>query len=222
MAVTEHYGDTKKLAAAMALCCDSALTPGGGIVGDPTENALVAFALREGLDKNDLEDKFPRVAEAPFDSSRKMMSTVHRTPDGFVQYTKGAPDEVLRLCAGLSPAEIQDITQMNAEYAGRALRVIACAYRESGGAPEESGLTFLGLAAMIDPVRPEALAAVASCKRAGIRVVMITGDHKDTAAAIAAELGIVSGQSDIAVMTGRELDELAEEEFAKRIDYTSV
>jgi Ca2+-transporting ATPase len=222
MTVVESYGDTQALAKALALCCDSQLAPDGGILGDPTENALVAFARKEGLDKNALEDGCPRTAEAPFDSFRKMMSTVHRTPEGFVQYTKGAPDEVLKLCTGLTPEETREISSKNAEYAGRALRVIACAYRKSDGTPEESGLTFLGLAAMIDPVRPEVLAAVDSCKHSGIKVVMITGDHKVTAAAIAAELGIITGQSDVAVMTGRELDELTDEEFGTRIDYVSV
>jgi Ca2+-transporting ATPase len=222
MAVMEHYGEASQIAAAMALCCDSQLAPDGSILGDPTENALVAFALSQGIDKNALEREYPRATEAPFDSTRKMMSTVHRMPEGFVQYTKGAPDEVLKRCVGLTPGEIHEISRQNAEYASRALRVIACAHRESGGVPDETGLTFLGLAAMIDPVRPESVDAAASCKRSGIKIVMITGDHKDTAAAIARELGIISGKSDTAVMTGSELNDLSDEEFARRVDYTSV
>ncbi|MDR0324581.1 MAG: cation-translocating P-type ATPase [Oscillospiraceae bacterium] len=216
MTVVESYGESKLLAKAMALCCDSQLSPDGGIVGDPTENALVAFALKEGLDKNILDAEFPRVAEAPFDSVRKMMSTVHQTPDGFVQYTKGAPDEVLKVCTGLTPEQVGEITDKNKEYADKALRVIACAYRQSDGTPDESGLTFIGLEAMIDPVRPEAKIAIEECKSSGIKVVMITGDHKETAAAIAKELGMITSAEQ--AITGRELDGLSDEEFAKRIE----
>ena len=234
MTVMESFGDTKLLAMAMALCCDSQLAPDGNIVGDPTENALVAFALKEGLDKNKLD--FPRVGEAPFDSVRKMMTTLHKTSGGVTQYTKGAPDEVLRICTHilwegevkpLTPEFLQTITQKNKEYADRALRVLACAYRERDAVPAdcspdkiENGLTLIGLAAMIDPIRPEVLAAVDECRSAGIKVVMITGDHKETAAAIAKELGII--ESSEQAMTGRELDELTEEEFEARIENTFV
>ncbi|MDR1753925.1 MAG: HAD-IC family P-type ATPase, partial [Eubacterium sp.] len=183
MTVVESYGDTELLAKAMALCCDSQLSPDGDIVGDPTENALVAFALKEGFSKNDLAAESPRVAEAPFDSMRKMMSTVHRSKSGIVQYTKGAPDEVLRVCTHalfngevvpLMPELLRVITEKNKEYADRALRVLACSYKELEEVPAdcspekiETGLTFIGLEAMIDPVRPEVLAAVKSCESSG-------------------------------------------------------
>ena len=236
MTVTECFGDRALAAKAMALCCDSELSPGGDLVGDPTENALVAFALAEGYDPKALADEFPRVAEAPFDSVRKMMSTFHRTADGVVQYTKGAPDEVLRVCTHasrngqavpLSGGIRREIIAQNKAYADRALRVLACARREWDDIPAdcsprsiENGLTFIGLEAMTDPVRPEAKAAVNACKRSGIKVVMITGDHKETAAAVAKELGIIGdvGQA----MTGRELDRLSDAEFESRIETTFV
>ncbi|MCL2107232.1 MAG: calcium-translocating P-type ATPase, PMCA-type [Oscillospiraceae bacterium] len=231
MTVVESCGEEKLLASAMALCCDSRLAPDGEIVGDPTENALVAFALKKGLDKNALEAEFPRVGEAPFDSMRKMMSTIHQAGEGLVQYTKGAPDEILRVCSHalldgkavpLNEEILRGIVEKNSAFADRALRVLACAYKDLPSLPErceataiENGLTFIGLEAMIDPVRPEVRAAVDECRSSGIKVVMITGDHKETAAAIARELGIIesAGQA----ITGRELDELSDEEFGDRI-----
>ena len=236
MTVKETFGEAKLLARAMALCCDSQLSPDGGIVGDPTENALVAFAREEGLDKNALEEQYPRMAEAPFDSIRKMMSTIHQTEKGFTQYTKGAPDEILLVCSNalidgqiveMTPAVLERISGMNSGYADRALRVLACAYRETDALPAdcspgkiENGLTFIGLAAMIDPVRPEVKAAVDECKSSGIKVVMITGDHKDTAEAIARDLGIVTSSEQ--AITGHELDSLSDEEFEARIANTFV
>ena len=234
MTVVESYGEIAFLAKAMALCCDSRLSPdgSGSIAGDPTENALIAFALKEGFDKNSLEIDFPRVAEAPFDSTRKMMSTIHKTPNGIIQYTKGAPDEILRACThiladgkpvALTPDAMQIIFEKNKEYADRALRVLACAYKDLDAVPTdcdptklENGLTFIGLEAMIDPVRPEVKAAVDSCKSSGIKVVMITGDHKDTAAAIAKELGIITSLDQ--TIAGRELDELDDDEFKRRVE----
>jgi len=236
MTVVESYGGTELLAKAMALCCDSQLSPDGSIVGDPTENALVLFALKQGFDKNELARVYVRVAEAPFDSARKMMSTIHQTPGyqssgRFVQYTKGAPDEVLRACTRalldgqtvpLTPGVIQTITEKNNEYADRALRVLACAYREWDEIPSdcspgniENSLVFIGLEAMIDPVRPEVMAAVEDCKSSGIKVVMITGDHRETAVAIAKEAGIITGPGQ--AVTGQELDGFSDEEFEKRI-----
>ena len=236
MTVIESFGDEKLLSKAMALCCDSQLSPDGEIVGDPTENALVAFALKQGFNKNDLAAEFPRVAEAPFDSVRKMMSTLHRTTGGIIQYTKGAPDEILGVCTHVVidgqevvlSEEIKDkIIKQNKEYADRALRVLACAYKQmdtvpADCAPEkiENGLIFIGLEAMIDPVRPEVKTAVEECKSSGIKVVMITGDHKETAAAIAKELGIITSADQ--AMTGRELDTLSDMEFESRIENTFV
>ncbi|MCL2747027.1 MAG: cation-translocating P-type ATPase [Oscillospiraceae bacterium] len=249
MTVVESYGDEKLVAKAMALCCDSQLSQDGEIMGDPTENALVAHALANGLDKNALADQFPRVAEAPFDSARKLMSTIHKTPRGFVQFTKGAPEEVLRVCShalvegntgdtgGAAPVPmvpmapmvpmsigiLEKIDAQNMDYANRALRVLACAYKEydtlpvsCGPADIESGMTFVGLTAMIDPVRPEAKAAVDSCNSSGIKVVMITGDHKDTAIAIARDLGIITSMDQ--AITGRELEKLSDDEFEDRIE----
>ncbi|MDR2888498.1 MAG: HAD-IC family P-type ATPase, partial [Lachnospiraceae bacterium] len=192
MTVVESYGETARLAQAMALCCDSQLAPDGTIVGDPTENALIVFALKEGYDKNQINARYPRVGEAPFDSVRKMMSTIHQTDAGLIQYTKGAPDEVLRVCTHalvdgvvvpLDEAVRQNIITKNKEFADRALRVLAGAQREWTAVPEdrspdnlEKDLTFIGLEAMIDPVRPEVKVAVEECKSSGIKVVMITGD----------------------------------------------
>ena len=236
MTVVESFGDTGLLAKGMALCCDSQLLPDGSIMGDPTENALIAFALKEGFDKNALAAEFPRVAEAPFDSGRKMMSTVHQAQGGYVQYTKGAPDEVLQVCThalwngqavAMTPEIMQSITDQNGEFADRALRVLACAYKELQAVPAdcapakiETGLTFIGLEAMIDPVRPEVRAAVDSCKSSGIKVVMITGDHRDTAAAIAKEIGILSSPEQ-AIM-GRELEGLSDRAFEERVENTYV
>ena len=236
MTVVESYGDDKLLAKAMALCCDSRLAPDGRITGDPTENALVAYALKADLDKNRLEAEYPRVAEAPFDSMRKMMSTVHKSGDGYVQYTKGAPDEVLGVCThaliGGVPAPLTDdiiksIMDKNSEFADRALRVLACSYKTVDAAPVdcapdklEHGLTFIGLEAMIDPVRPEVVAAVENCKTSGINAIMITGDHRDTAFAIAKELGIVESPGQ--AITGRELDTLSDADFEKQIENIRV
>ena len=232
MTVVDTYGDAKFLAGAMALCCDSHLNPDGTITGDPTENALITFALKEGIDLKSLAANNPRVAEAPFDSARKMMSTVHKTRDGIIQYTKGAPDEVLARCSYaltdgrivmMDKSVLGAITEKNGEFADGALRVLACAYKKIDRVPEhiapektETNLTFIGLAAMIDPVRPEAKAAVESCARSGITAVMITGDHRETAAAIAMELGMITDPAQ--AITGAELDGLDDEEFADRIE----
>jgi Ca2+-transporting ATPase len=231
MTVVETSGERSPLAKAFALCSDSRLnSQSGEIVGEPTENALVAFAGKEGFDKNRLDADFPRRGEIPFDSKRKLMTTVHALPEGgFVQYTKGAPDEILKRCGSamqkgtvvpMTEERRRKIADANRGMAGRALRVLAAAQKPLSALPEEftpekleTGLTFLGLAGMIDPVREEAAEAVRECRRAGIRPVMITGDHRDTAAAIAAQIGIV--QSGEPVMTGSELDRLSDEELKK-------
>ncbi len=236
MTVVEHTGETRLLATAMALCSDASWTPEGA-QGEPTEAALVNFAAAEGLKKSALEEKQPRVAEAPFDSSRKMMSTVHQIDGGFVQYTKGAPDEVLRLCTSymengemcpMTEEKRQAILLDNKNMADRALRVLAAAQRLwSDTLPEdispeslEQELCFIGLAGMIDPVRPEVKDAIHQCRKAGIRPVMITGDHKDTAVAIAKELDILDS-ADQAV-TGSALNDLTDEELAEAVPKYSV
>lgn len=238
MTVVEHKGTDKELLAkAMALCSDARLNEAREAVGEPTECALVGFAYQCGFPKDALEQEMPRIGEAPFDSMRKMMSTVHKKKEGgCIQYTKGAPDEVLKRCTKifyngsvqeLSKEHRDRILSENKEMADKALRVLAAAYREwetepaSYAAEElEQELCFIGLTGMIDPVRPEVKAAIEECRNAGIRAIMITGDHKDTAVAIAKELGLLADES--AAITGMELDDIGEEEFKERVREFSV
>ena len=235
MTVVEHTGDTKVLAEAMTLCND-AVFEDGGAKGEPTEAALVNFGAAEGIIKSELEKMQPRVAEAPFDSGRKMMSTIHKCGDAFVQYTKGAPDEVLRRCISyeqdgkilpMTEEKRREILDKNHSMADKALRVLAAAKRKWNAVPEdvtpenlEQDLCFIGLTGMIDPIRPEVKAAIAECRSAGIRPVMITGDHKDTAVAIARDLGIISGPEQ--AITGAELDKLSDEELDKAVENYGV
>jgi len=235
MTVVEHYGEETLLATAMALCCDATLGENGA-EGEPTEAALVNYAAKVGLRKNELEAKTPRVDEAPFDSGRKMMSTVHAVDGKFVQYTKGAPDEILKCCTSyyengqtlpMTDEKRQEILAANKAMANKALRVLAASSRNWDAKPEdntpaflEQELCFIGLAGMIDPVRPEVKAAIEECRSAGIRPVMITGDHKDTAIAIASELGIIADPSE--AITGAELEEMSEDEFVQAITKYSV
>ena len=236
MTVVDHTGPQRLLATAMALCSDAAWTEEGA-QGEPTEAALVNFAAETGLKKSLLEEQQPRVAEAPFDSSRKMMSTVHQIDGGFIQYTKGAPDEVLRLCTCyIESGEMHPMTEEkrrailleNKAMADRALRVLAAAQRSWGDklpediSPEtlEQDLCFIGLAGMIDPVRPEVKDAIHQCRKAGIRPVMITGDHKDTAVAIAKELDILDSADQ--AITGSALNDLTDEELAEAVPKYSV
>ncbi|MFA5141632.1 MAG: calcium-translocating P-type ATPase, SERCA-type [Candidatus Woesearchaeota archaeon] len=194
-----------------ALCNDALLD--GTVIGDPTEGALIVSAGKAGLRKEDLSKKYPRVNEIPFDSERKMMSTIHSDGEKKIMFTKGAPENVLKCCNSvlvngriekLDDSIIQSILRNNIILANKALRVLGFAYRESAGdISKEEGLVFLGLQAMMDPPREEAKQAVEKCKSAGIRVVMITGDHKDTAVAIANELGIIGK-----AMTGDELEKI--------------
>ncbi|MEG0146612.1 MAG: cation-translocating P-type ATPase, partial [Clostridia bacterium] len=184
----------------------------------------------------DLVAAQPRIGEAPFDSMRKMMSTVHETASGIVQYTKGAPDEVLKKCAfviqkdgpvPMTPALMGDILKANKALASRALRVLCAATRKwdkrpTDFSPEalESQLCYVGLTGMIDPVRPEVTSAIAECRDAGIRPIMITGDHLDTAAAIALELGIITDPTQ--AITGAMLDEISDADLPKQIENYSV
>ena len=234
MTVVRHTGaDEDELVRAMALCNDAQwVLAEESAKGEPTEAALVADAAKHGQPKTDLDARFQRVGEAPFDSGRKMMSVVLKDVEGdLVQYTKGAPDEVLKRCAsvvtsdGVVPLtdEIRSaILEENKGMADDALRVLAAAKREWPAAPEsedaaylEQNLTFIGLCGMIDPVRPEVGPSIQEAHDAGIRVVMITGDHIDTAVAIARELGIISDRSQ--AITGSELDKLSDEELAEKI-----
>ncbi len=236
MTVVEYKGtDENLLATAMALCCDAELQDDGTVKGEPTEAALVAYANKLGMPKHQLEEKFPRVGEAPFDSGRKMMSTIHKTENGFVQYTKGAPDVVLSLCTHAyvegKKVPITDeirsaIMDSNKEMADKALRVLCAAMRTYKEQPSneaselEQELCYIGLTGMIDPVRPEVVDAIKECKSAGIRPIMITGDHKDTAVAIAKELGIITDTSQ--AITGADLNKLSDEELDAQIENYSV
>lgn len=236
MTVIEHRGDNEELlATAMSLCNDAELQLDGTIKGEPTEAALVEYADKIGLDKNNIIKAFPRVAEAPFDSSRKMMSTIHKTKNGFVQYTKGAPDIVLAHCTSalvngrkvpMTGELIAKIVEDNKTMADKALRVLCAAMRTYALEPEcdpqtlEEGLCYIGLVGMIDPVRPEAVSAIEECKSAGIRPIMITGDHKDTAVAIAKQLGILTDASQ--ALTGADLNEMSDDELDAQIENYSV
>jgi len=237
MTVVDHFGeDEKRIAAGMALCSDAELFEDGSLTGEPTETALVAWSAKLDQNKYALKVAFPRIGEAPFDSNRKMMSTVHETEGGFVQYTKGAPDVVIDRCTHYlengkpvpMTAEYKaQILSANKQMADRALRVLACAERSwaekpADFAPEalEEDLCFTGLCGMIDPVRPEVKDAIERCLEAGIRPIMITGDHIDTAVAIAKELGILN--EEVRAISGAQLDEMDDETFEKEFQSIGV
>jgi Ca2+-transporting ATPase len=240
MTVVRHFTeDQDRLVRCMALCSDAKWDSAHETaVGEPTEAALVADAAKLGFTSGDLDAANPRVGEAPFDSGRKMMSVVNKAPDGnYIQHTKGGPDVVLACCTKVHTANgdvpmtdewHQRIMEANKAMADDALRVMAAARVNYGKtaptdfSPEalEHGMTFLGLCGMIDPVRPEVKQAVAEAHSAGMRVVMITGDHIDTAVAIAKELGIIVDRSQ--AITGAGLDRMSDEEFAKDISKYGV
>ncbi len=238
MTVVEHScTDTARLVTAMALCSDAEPGEDGDAVGEPTECALVNDAAAQGLPKKQLSADYPRIGEAPFDSMRKMMSTVHRTADGsIIQFTKGAPDEVLKRCTFMWDGEKQvpltdalrrEILAANKSMADQALRVLSGAMRIWDKEPEnyeasylEEDLCYLGLSGMIDPIRPEVKDAIRECRQAGIRPVMITGDHKDTAVAIAKQLGILQDGDE--AVTGSQLNEMSDEELFQNVEHYSV
>jgi len=264
----EGYPGLAKMSLAAALCNDSRLeqtnvsgsavgeeTFDGGaddvasgpedegwrLVGDPTEGALVVMAAKAGLWKEELAGKYPRVDEVPFDSRRKRMSTIHRTPEGtYEAYVKGAPDIMVDLCAyvyvdgqvyPMTDERRQRILEVNHELASNALRVLGVAYRPLDGLPEtasadeiERDMVFCGLAGMIDPARPEVLPAIATASHAGIKTAMVTGDYEDTAVAIAKELELLRVDDDleVRVLSGRDLDQLSDEELVKKVDDVAV
>ncbi|MBR5880448.1 MAG: HAD-IC family P-type ATPase, partial [Clostridia bacterium] len=237
MTVVDHFGDDENyIAKAMALCCDAELDTDGNVTGEPTEAALVVWADKLGMKKYDLKATAPRCGEAPFDSGRKMMSTVHEIDSGIVQYTKGAPDVVIGKCThylkdGVAVPMTEEyknsILAANKTMADKALRVLACAQRIHGAKPAsfepedlEAELCFVGLCGMIDPVRPEVKDAIVQCRGAGIRPIMITGDHVDTAVAIAKELGIITEET--YAITGSKLNDMSDEEFEKEFKNISV
>ncbi len=237
MTVVDTYTDDPLLLArAMALCNDAKRAVGMHEAdGEPTECALVNHAHDLQLYKDELDAKFPRVGEAPFDSGRKMMSTVHAEDGRFVQYTKGATEILLDRCTGfLRDGEVQPMTEAYRvavrhgcqEFAGRALRVLGAAFRVWDALPEsfepealERELVFIGYTGMIDPCRPEVYDAIQECREAGIRPVMITGDHIDTAVAIARDLGIITDRSQ--AIEGAALEDMSDEELRERVvDYS--
>jgi Ca2+-transporting ATPase len=224
----------------MTFSNDTKIQQDGRLVGDPTETALVQFGFDHDYQVEEELKKEPRVAEVPFDSERKLMSTIHKMANGqFFVAVKGAPDELLKRVTQIEVAkddvrsltddDRQVILKENKGMATQALRVLAMAYKVIDTVPEkpdseniEHDLIFAGLIGMIDPERPEAAQAVADAKKAGIRPLMITGDHQDTAEAIAGRLGIIKPGDDAAVITGAQLDEMSDEEFAKNVKKYSV
>lgn len=217
MTVTQIYGHEEELIQGMALCSD-AVIEGGYRIGDPTELALVDLAAARGLNKSELESKMPRINEQAFDSGRKMMTTVHKREDGrIIAYTKGAIDRLLTHCNSIidngSPRNItekdmEEIHKVSKEMASNALRVLALAMKFDDETATEEELIFVGFVGMIDPPRPEAGAAVELFKEASIVTVMITGDHRDTAFAIAKELGVVEREDQC--MTGDEMNTMTQ------------
>jgi len=233
------------------LCSDAQLEKHGDgyrMVGDPTEGALVVAAAKAGLWRDEVEERLPRVAEIPFDSDRKRMSTVHRSDEdrpagmegepasGYIAYVKGAPDVILPRChsiledghsVGLTAARREHVANVNRDLGQEALRVLAVAYRTLGALPEqldpetlEQDLTLIGLVAMIDPARPEVLPAVETARTAGIRTIMVTGDYVTTARAIAEQTGLLRPGGE--VVGGTELNDMSDAELFERIEHVDV
>ncbi|CAD0177078.1 cation-translocating P-type ATPase [Streptococcus thermophilus] len=223
----------------MTFANDTKVDPDGKLIGDPTETALVQFGLDHNFDVREVLKSEPRVAELPFDSDRKLMSTIHKEPDGsYFVAVKGAPDQLIKRVTRIeingevrpiTDEDKQSILAVNKDLAKQALRVLMMAYKTTSEIPTlesevvESDLIFSGLVGMIDPERPEAAEAVRVAKEAGIRPIMITGDHQDTAEAIAKRLGIIDpNDTEDRVITGAELNELSDEEFQKVFKQYSV
>lgn len=236
MTVVDHFADDElKLATAMALCTNAEVEDGKS-TGEPDEIALINYADSLGLKKTDLVAAAPRVGEVPFDSGRKMMSTVHAAGGKFFQYTKGAPDEILKKCTHavfdghvveMTDEIVAKISEENTRMGNKALRVFAAAYKTYDSEPQayepdalECDMTFIGLTGMIDPVRPEVKDAIVECREAGITPIMITGDHINTAKAIARELGILTDDSQ--AMMGVDIDKYSDEEFEKIVENICV
>jgi len=236
----KSYPDLSLLLQIGSLCSNAKLDKGEkgwSIIGDPTEGALIVSAAKAGFEENELEKNFPRIAEVPFTSERKCMTTVHSRPDGErVAYMKGAPEIVLEKSSfvledgkeqKLNVAKRKKILDVNEQFATDALRVLGIAYRrlpqelkELNEKTVEHDMVFAGLEGMIDPPREEAITANLTCQKAGIKAVMITGDHKLTAMAVAKEIGIL--KEDSLVLTGTELDQISEEEFDKIVEKVAV
>ena len=224
----------RKILEGILLCNDAIYDPKNeSIVGDPTEGAMVVLAHKAGIVKNALEEQYPRLQEIPFDSDRKLMSTFHNIGGSTVMYTKGAPDELLRRCVSievggkvepLTEEKRQEILSANQSFAESALRVIGSAYRNvdkvDTSFEAENDLVFTGLVGMIDPPREEAKEAIDVCKKAGIQVKMITGDHKITATAIGRQLGIVEGEA--VAIEGRAISEMDDTQLQECVKTTNV
>ena len=227
--------DMTKLVYANMLCNDTKISKDGKLTGDPTETALVDMAFSLNFDPS-IYDRMKRIAEVPFDSDRKLMTTVNKLNNSYIAYTKGGVDELLKICKGyLLNGEIKEdlenytkiVRAKNEEMAKEALRVLACGYKEYDHEPTkeeleniESDLIFVGMVGMIDPPREEAKKAVEKCKTAGIKTVMITGDHKITATAIAKKLGILENEDE--AITGQELEKMSDEDLQKNVRHYSV
>ncbi len=236
-AANQHPAVYKELVYAAALCNDASLDPDrkGEIIGDPTEGALIFLAQAFGIDHEALEDDYPRLFEQPFDSERKRMTTVHRINEKWISYTKGAVDEMLPLCThiltseGVRPiteADKENITKLCLSMSEGALRVLGFAMRTLMELPTdddenvEYDMTFVGVTGMIDPPRKEVADSVRTCRQAGIRTIMITGDHKVTALAIAKELDIYREGN--TVVSGEELDTMTDDELDDAVKTTTV
>ena len=231
--VSREDADTKKLMFASILCND-AKNVNGEEIGDPTETALVTFAGNCGMDVEKTREIYARISEVPFDSDRKLMSTVHETEEGTIMLVKGAVDvlsqrmEQIRKNGEEKPMtdkDREDIAEMNQEFSRQGLRVLGFAYKKLEGkkgitAEDEDHLTFLGLISMMDPPREESKDAVAECIRAGIKPVMITGDHKVTAAAIAKRIGILKEESE--ACEGADIENMSDEELKNFVEHISV
>ena len=237
MTVVDHYAEDEiLLATAMALCTNAEVDEDGKGTGEPDEVALINYARNLGLTKSALVSEKPRVGEVPFDSGRKMMSTVHSFEGKFIQYTKGAPDEILKKCnrilingniIDITESHLKKIFDENTRMGNKALRVFAVAFKEYTTEPAvyesaaiECDMIFIGLTGMIDPVRPEVKDAIVECRGAGITPIMITGDHINTAKAIARELGILTEDSQ--AMMGADIDKYSDEEFEKVVENVFV
>ena len=227
--------ELKRLVYANMLCNDTKIAQDGSLTGDPTETALVDMAFKLDFDPS-VYDRMPRVQELPFDSDRKLMTTVNEVDGKYIVYTKGGIDELLKRCSSYEISNevhqdldeyVNKIREKNEDMAKEALRVLGCAYKEIDHVPTkeemqtiENDLIFIGMVGMIDPPRPEAKVAVEKCKTAGIKVVMITGDHKITASAIAKKLGILENENE--AITGTELEQMSDDELYENVRKYSV
>ena len=224
---TGNSSAVRKLLIYATLCCDASIVFHRNVeerIGDPTETAILSAARKNGISKNDINQAYPRLAELPFDSDRKLMTTVHHIDGSYVAIVKGAFDIMAARCV---QGDLVTAGHINDEMSAKALRVLAVGYKKFDDFPEritpkdlENGLTFMGMVGMIDPPRPEAMEAVKICRKAGIKPVMITGDHVVTASAIAKELGIL--QAGDKAITGIELDAMTDTELDMQIERIAV